>query len=440
MTQAEHRPLQKKRCAIYTRKSSEEGLEQDFNSLDAQREACEAYIVSQKSEGWILSDRFYDDGGFSGGTLDRPALKRLRADIEAGLVDVVVVYKIDRLTRAIHDFGKLVEVFEKHNVTFVSVTQSFNTTTSMGRLMMNVLLSFAQFEREVTGERIRDKIAASKRKGMWMGGHPPYGYFPKDRKLEVVEYEARNIRKIFHRFVDLGSATLVVREFRKEGLLTRAGKPFSKSFIYRALNNRTYLGQVEHNGQIHDGQHKAIISERIWDEAHLILAESPRKRAANTRAKTPALLKGIVFGPDGAAMSPHHTRKDQKLYRYYVSQTVLKHGAGSCPVGRVPAERVEALVIAQMRERLTANEFIVGTWRQARLMNADISEEYVRNALMGFEAMWDKLFPTEQSRILQLLVERVDVLEDQCDIQFRPGVPELLPSLMREEEDDPALL
>ncbi len=440
MTQADHRLIQKKRCAIYTRKSSEEGLEQDFNSLDAQREACEAYIVSQKSEGWILSDRFYDDGGFSGGNLERPALKRLRADIEAGLVDVVVVYKIDRLTRAIHDFGKLVEVFEKHHVTFVSVTQSFNTTTSMGRLMMNVLLSFAQFEREVTGECIRDKIAASKRKGMWMGGIPPYGYLPKDRKLEIVEFEARTIRKIFHRFVDLGSATLVVRELNQEGLRTRTGKPFSKSFLYRVLNSRTYLGQVEHNGQINSGQHKPIISQRVWDEAHLILSESPRKRAANTRAKTPALLKGIVFGPDGASMSPHHTRKQQRLYRYYVSQTVLKHGAGSCPVGRVPAERVEALVIAQVRKRLLANDFIIGTWRQARLMNADISEESVRSALADFEAMWDKLFPSEQARILSLLVERVDVFEDQCSIRFRPGVPDLLPPLVPDEVDDLALL
>lgn len=310
----------------------------------------------------------------------------------------------------------------------------------MGRLMMNVLLSFAQFEREVTGERIRDKIAASKRKGMWMGGIPPYGYFPKDRKLEIVEFEAQTIRKIFHRFVDLGSATLVVRELNHEGLRTRTGKPFSKSFLYRVLNNRTYLGQVEHNGQINTGQHKPIISERIWDEAHLILSESPRKRAANTRAKTPALLKGIVFGPDGASMSPHHTRKQQRLYRYYVSQTVLKHGAGSCPVGRVPAERVEALVIEQVRDRLLANDFIVGSWRQARLMNANISEESVRSALAEFEAMWDKLFPSEQARILNLLVERVDVFEDRCSIRFRPGVPDLLPTPLPEDPDAAAFL
>lgn len=275
---------------------------------------------------------------------------------------------------------------------------------------------------------------------MWMGGHPPYGYIPKERKLQIVEDEAQIVRKIFHRFVNLGSATLLVREMEAEGLRTRAGGPFSKSFIYRVLNSRTYLGEVEHKGEIHDGQHKAIISKQVWEEAHVILSESPRKRAAITRAKTPALLKGIIYGPDGAAMSPHHTRKAQKLYRYYVSQTVLKHGAGSCPVGRIPAERIEALVILKMREMLEATDFIVGAWRHAKKQDPAVSEELVRSALRKFTDMWERLFPREQARILQLLVKRVDVFEDRCEIELRQDTHDILWTVDPNDPDAAAFL
>ena len=243
------KPITRKlRCAVYTRKSSEEGLEQEFNSLHAQREACEAYVASQRSEGWALIREPYDDGGFSGGTLERPALKRLLADIEEGLVDVVVVYKIDRLSRSLMDFSKLVEVFDRAGVTFVSVTQSFNTTTSMGRLTLNILLSFAQFEREVTAERIRDKIRASRQKGMFMGGNVPLGYVVKDRKLVVSEAEAAIVRSIFERFVRIGSATVLARELRREGVRTKRGKLVDKGYLYKLLNNRTYLGLAVHKG------------------------------------------------------------------------------------------------------------------------------------------------------------------------------------------------
>ena len=235
---------QRLRCAVYTRKSSEEGLDMEFNSLDAQREACEAYVASQKAEGWLLVPDHYDDGGFSGGTLERPALQRLIADIEAGRVDVVVVYKIDRLSRSLMDFAKLVEVFDRNNVTFVSVTQSFNTTTSMGRLTLNILLSFAQFEREVIGERIRDKFAASRRKGMWMGGWAPLGYDIKDRKLLVNEAEATTVRAVFQRFIRCGSMTKLVAALRSEGMTTKGGKPVDKGYVYRILNNRVYRGEA----------------------------------------------------------------------------------------------------------------------------------------------------------------------------------------------------
>jgi len=341
--------VRKLRCAVYTRKSSEEGLEQEFNSLHAQREACEAYIASQRSEGWVLVRDQYDDGGISGGTLERPGLKRLLQDIEDGLVDVVVVYKIDRLSRSLADFAKLVEVFDRNGVTFVSVTQSFNTTTSMGRLTLNILLSFAQFEREVTAERIRDKVAASRKKGMWMGGVPPFGYRVGNRKLVVDEEAATHVRWIFDRFLEIGSCTELAREVGTRGLRTPRGNRIDKKYIYRMLSNRAYIGEAVHKGDSHPGEHDAIIDRETWDKVHAILQESPRKRAARTRADMPALLKGLLFGPDGAAFSPTHTRKGDRLYRYYVSQTVLKHGAGSCPVGRVPAGEIEAAVIDQLR-------------------------------------------------------------------------------------------
>jgi site-specific DNA recombinase len=411
--------VRKLRCAVYTRKSSEEGLEQEFNSLDAQREACEAYIASQKPEGWLLVPDRYDDGGISGATLDRPALQRLLADIEAQRVDVVVVYKIDRLSRALMDFAKLVEVFDRNNVNFVSITQSFNTTTSMGRLTLNILLSFAQFEREVIGERIRDKFAASRKKGMWMGGFVPLGYDVNDRKLVVNDGEASTVRMIFERFAKIGSATTLVKALRAEGITGKRGKLVDKGYLYKLLHNRVYVGQAVHKGTSYPGEHKAIISQELWDKVHNILCDSPRRRASRTRAQTPALLKGLIFGPTGCAMSPTHTRKGGRLYRYYVSQSVLKRGPGACSVGRVPADEIETAVVDQLRDLLRAPEIVVGTWRAARQSMGDIKETDVREALGRLYPLWEELFLAEQARIVQLLVERVDVSLDGVDIRLR---------------------
>lgn len=402
-------PVLKCRCAVYTRKSTEEGLEQEFNSLDAQREACEAYVVSQRSEGWVLVRDRYDDGGWSGANLERPALKRLLADIEAGLVDIVVVYKIDRLSRSLMDFTKLVEVFDRTNVTFVSITQSFNTTTSMGRLMLNVLLSFAQFEREVIGERIRDKFAASRKKGMWMGGYPPLGYDIKDRKLVVNEAEAEIVRRIFEQFCEIRSATHLARQFVAEGALTKTKRLFDKGMLYRVLHNRVYLGEAVHKGTSYPGMHKALIDKDLWDKVHAILAENPRIRGNRARAQTPALLKGLIFGPAGKAMTPSHTRKKGRLYRYYVSVDVLKRGPEACPVRRVPAGEVEAAVIDQIRTLVRTPEVIVKTWRTLRQDGEAISEQEVLEALQSFDPLWNELFPAEQARIVQILVDRVDV-------------------------------
>ncbi|MCL4711860.1 MAG: recombinase family protein [Pseudorhodoplanes sp.] len=411
--------VRKLRCAVYTRKSSEEGLEQEFNSLDAQREACEAYIASQKPEGWVLVPDRYDDGGISGATLERPALKRLLADIEARRVDVVVVYKIDRLSRALMDFAKLVEVFDRNNVTFVSVTQSFNTTTSMGRLTLNILLSFAQFEREVIGERIRDKFAASRKKGMWMGGFVPLGYDVKDRKLVVNEAEAKRVRMIFERFVKLGSATVLVRALRAEGITGKQGKLVDKGYVYKLLNNRVYIGQAVHKGTAYPGEHLAIVSQGLWDKVHGILADSPHRRGARTRAQTPALLKGLIFGPTGRAMTPTHTRRGGKLYRYYVSTDALKRDADACPVRRIPAAEIESAVIEQVRVLLRSPEVIMRTWRVAKRSLDGLSEADVREGLERLDPLWDELFPAEQVRIVQLLVERVDICTEGADIRLR---------------------
>jgi DNA invertase Pin-like site-specific DNA recombinase len=411
--------VRKLRCAVYTRKSTEEGLDQEFNSLDAQREACEAYVASQRAEGWLLVPDRYDDGGFSGATLERPALQRLTADIEAGRVDIVVVYKIDRLSRSLMDFAKLVEVFDRNNVTFVSVTQAFNTTSSMGRLTLNILLSFAQFEREVIGERIRDKFAASRRKGMWMGGFVPLGYDVRNRKLVVNEGEAGTVRMIFARFAKIGSATVLVRELRSEDVRGKRGKLVDKGYLYKLLNNRVYIGEAVHKGTPYPGEHQPIIDRALWDRVHAVLRESPRKRAANTRAQTPFLLKGLIFGPTGRAMTPAHTRKGCKLYRYYVSTDVLKRDADACVVRRLPAAEIESAVIEQLRDLLRAPEIIVRTWRAARQSVEDLSESDVREALEGLDPLWEELFPAEQARIVQLLVDRIDVGLDGADIRLR---------------------
>ena len=411
----------KLRCAVYTRKSTDEGLEKEFNTLDAQREACEAYVASQRAEGWVLVRDRYDDGGFSGGTLERPALKRLLADIEAGLVDVIVVYKIDRLSRSLMDFAKLVETFEAHRVTFVSVTQSFNTTTSMGRLTLNILLSFAQFEREVIGERIRDKVAASKARGMWMGGKVPLGYDVASRKLVVNEDEAMRVRRVFKLFVETGSGVETVHRLQAEGVTAKSGRPLDKGDVYKILNLRTYIGEVTHKGNVYRGEHEAIVPRDLWDRAHAILQISPRQRAARNRQRAPALLKGLIFGVDGRALSPTHCVKNGRLYRYYVAQRVLKgEAAGNDSiVRRVSAAEIEAAVVDQVRALLRQSEIVVGTWLAVRKEAPDITEGEVRDALHRLDPIWDELFPAEQARIVRVLVEGVVIAPCGADIRMR---------------------
>jgi DNA invertase Pin-like site-specific DNA recombinase len=416
-----NKPARRLRCAIYTRKSSEEGLDMEFNSLDAQRESCEAYVASQRSEGWAAIRERYDDGGFSGGTLERPGLKQLLADIEDGLIDVVVVYKIDRLSRSLMDFSKLVEVFDRNGVTFVSVTQSFNTTTSMGRLTLNILLSFAQFEREVIGERIRDKVAASRKRGIWMGGYVPLGYDVQDRKLLVNYAEAEAVRGVFTRFVELGSATVLARELRGQGFRNKQGTLIDKGYLYRLLNNRVYRGEAVHKGRAWPGEHDAIIDADLWDRAHAILQESPRKRANNSRTQTPALLKGIIFSETGAAMTPTSTKKGAKLYRYYVSMDVIRNrdaGTETAPT-RLAAGMVEEAVVTEVRRMIRAPEIAARAIEAFRRENQAVDEQAIVAALGEFDRLWAALFPAEQARIVHLLVERVTVGEGGIAVDLR---------------------
>src|SRR5271170_7810462 len=354
------------RGAMYTRVSTEQGLEQDFNSLDAQREACEAYIKSQAHEGWRLVRDRYDDGGFSGGSMERPALQKLLIDVQARRIDVIVVYKVDRLTRSLGDFAKLVETFDKHDVSFVSVTQSFNTTTSMGRLTLNILLSFAQFEREVTGERIRDKIAASKKRGMWMGGVVPLGYRVQDRALHIVEEHAAIVRDLFRRYLEggtvVGLQAILYRENVRLPVRTNGkgkstgGGLISRGHLYKILSNPIYVGRLSHKKQVHEGQHAAIVDGPTWDRVQSQLAAHGNRRK-NPRQDSDALLAGKLFDDRGNTMSPSHATKGGKRWRYYVSQALLqgrKTDAGS--TARVSAPDVEKRVIEAIGGRADADD------------------------------------------------------------------------------------
>ena len=403
------------RCAIYTRKSSEEGLEQDFNSLDAQREACEAYVASQKSEGWALLRDHYDDGGFSGGTLERPALQQLLADIEDGRVDVIVVYKIDRLSRSLMDFAKLVEVFDRKGVTFVSVTQAFNTTTSMGRLTLNILLSFAQFEREVTGERIRDKIAASKKKGLWMGGFVPFGYNANERTLAINESEAAIVRSLFDLYLEHGTVPTLEAEAARRGYATRrrdvasgksmGGRPFSRGHLYKILTNPLYIGIIEHKGVHHRGQHPALIDSATWDAVQERLrANTQGGKRIRGNVKESALLAGLLFDEDGHALRSTHTVKRGRRYRYYATQPA----DGDKPPFRLSASEIEPVVLHQIRAFLE---------QPARLVDAlDLSRatpDTLNSVIAAGQSLAETLqVSTGQRDLLVELIDRVTVGED----------------------------
>jgi len=412
------------RCAIYTRKSSEEGLEQDFNSLHAQREACEAYVTSQRHEGWKLLPARYDDGGYSGGSMERPGLQKLLADMQSGLIDVVVVYKVDRLTRSLTDFARIVEAFDARNASFVSVTQSFNTTTSMGRLTLNVLLSFAQFEREVTGERIRDKIAASKKKGMWMGGFVPMGYAANGRSLSIAETEAAVIRRIFERFLALGSVRDLKAELDREGITTRpfvsasnnrswGNRPFSIGHLRSILQNPIYVGEVRHKHERYPAQHPAIIEREQFDRVQALISSRARRHRMRIGAEHINLLSGMLFDQHGQKFTSAHSSKQGIRYRYYV---FVDRSSPSAPCHRIPAGDIERLVLGTIAARLNDAH-----WLHSGIATADANPDTIAETTAAAKDIAGRIADTDSRIVRQQVrevISRIEVSSDTLAIQL----------------------
>jgi site-specific DNA recombinase len=441
---------QSTRCAVYTRKSSEEGLEQSFNSLEAQREACRAFILSQKHEGWAVLTNRYDDGGFSGGSMERPGLKQLLNDIRAGKIDTVVVYKVDRLTRSLTDFSKIIEIFDSHKVSFVSVTQHFNTTTSMGRLTLNVLLSFAQFEREITGERIRDKIAASKKKGMWMGGMVPLGYDCADRRLVINRAEADTVREIFRQYLRLGCVSklkqfLEHKSIRSKTRTSNAGRayggaPYSRGALYHLLNNRVYLGETVHRKESYTGQHQPIVPRELWNKVAAHLRENNQAHRTGKSHSTPSLLSGRLFDSSDVRFTPTHSVKNGKRYRYYTSQAVVQQAGIKPAITRFPAQELEQFVLSQIHLLLKDPCKCTGGIRNrsskdaaaeraknlaAEWITPDISKQHefvrtiVRRVTIGQTAAWIEI---DRSKLhATLLGQKLEAL-----LPSRPDKPDIL--------------
>ena len=412
------------RCAIYTRKSSEEGLEQGFNSLDAQREACEAFILSQQHEGWKLVPTFYDDGGYSGGNIERPALKQLLSDIDQKKVNIVVVYKVDRLTRSLADFAKIVELFDAKGISFVSVTQQFNTTSSMGRLTLNVLLSFAQFEREVTGERIRDKIAASKQKGLWMGGTAPIGYVGHERTLMINETHATLIRYLYEHYLALGSIRALKMDLDAQQILAPlryrgsgkeyGGKPFSRGNLHRILTNPVYLGKMTHFDKVFEGQHPAIINQGLWDEVQAKMVDNKQSFEQRPIAASDSLLTGIIYDSDGQRLSPSHSQKQSKRFRYYISLALVNDSAIAAKQGlRLPAHELEHLVINTIIDWLNDSGGILNVLSP--------EPEQVQPILISAQQLVDELKnnTSQQYYLIRQLVERVTVSAGYVEILLK---------------------
>ncbi|MFC6487682.1 recombinase family protein [Nitratireductor sp. GCM10026969] len=417
------------RCAIYTRKSHEEGLEQEFNSLDAQFAACSAYIASQTGEGWTLVDERYDDGGISGGTLERPALQRLLSDIKVGRIDIVVVYKVDRLTRSLLDFAKLVEAFDSAGTSFVSVTQSFNTTTSMGRLTLNMLLSFAQYEREVTAERIRDKLAASKQRGMWMGGVPPLGYRPSGRSLEIVEEHAELIRLIFRTYLELGSVRAVSNRFEADGIrkpvrYSKAGNPigggpFIRSEIYGVLQNPIYIGRVRHGDASYPGLHPPIVELELWENVQQELREHGGGRRSAPPIRHTSVLSDLLFDDRGERLVAVHANKSKVRYRYYVSRSLHRNPDGRKSGGiRVPAKEIEALVIGRLCGALADPTFLFKTIEMQLPPGA--GPHAVTNSGMDLAARLRNLNGGAVQTLLRDLIARIEVRPSEVRIHLNP--------------------
>jgi site-specific DNA recombinase len=402
-----------KRCAIYTRKSVEDGLDMEFNSLDAQREAAENYIASQKSNGWRLLPDRYDDGGFSGGNTNRPALKRLLADCEAGKIDIIVVYKIDRLSRSICDFAELSNRFDKWNVAFVSVTQEINTHTSAGRMMLNILVTFAQFEREVITERVRDKMAASRRKGKWVGGTVPYGYRVEKRRLYPNEEEAAVVNRIFRRYLEVQSPKLIAMELNKEGVFNHNGRKWDTQSIHRILTNHHYVGEVEYQGAVYKGEHEGVVPRDLWDRCREIMSGDAPKPDRSRNTSDPALLQGVLrCGHCQSMMTPARVNRRGRYYLYYTCQHSSRHPDCGCPVRHLPAAEVEEQVLAQLGKTLTSPEIVAGVSRHTGVPGRELLGRFS-------DGFWQSASPGERQRLVRLLLESVTIMSDCLKLELR---------------------
>jgi site-specific DNA recombinase len=424
-------------CAIYTRKSTEEGLEQEFNSLDAQRESGEAYVASMKTEGWICLSQRYDDGGFTGANIDRPALQQLLADIADKRIDTVVVYKVDRLSRSLMDFARLMELFDKHGVTFVSVTQQFNTTHSMGRLTLNILLSFAQFEREIISERTRDKIAAARKKGKYIGGRPVLGYDlqPSPTRLVVNEREAGQVRKIFEIYLEKRSIPAAVQEVDRRGWTTKqwitkkgkplGGRPFNRNDLYNLLTNVVYMGKVRHQDALYDGEHTAIVDVSLFETVQATLRDNYARGGSQVQNRYGALLKGLLrCAPCGYRMMHTYSARHRKRYRYYVCLQAQKRGWHTCPSKSVPAAEIERFVLDQIRKLELA--------RLQQAIGRDVADEA---SFEAFDEAWEGLSADDKARVLRQLVERVDYdgAQETISVVFRSNGSEATKDQAKEE-------
>lgn len=443
-----------KRCAIYTRKSTDEGLDKEFSSLDAQRELGENKVKSQMHDGWEAIPDRYDDGGISGGTMEREGLQKLLEDIEAGKVDIVIVYKIDRLSRSMLDFLGMMKFFDEHNVSFVSVTQDLNTDTAMGRLVLNVLQSFAQFEREIASERIKDKITLSKEKGLWMGGAIPIGYDTNDGKLKINKSEAEIVRFIFSEFIRTASTTQVVKSLKERGYKTKGRtsrrgnvtppRGFTKQSLYKIMNNKVYIGKIEHKKieKTFEGQHKPIIDMKTWNQVQAILAGNKMQKINFSEGERPYLLKGLLQAPNGRAMTPSTSRRKKMRYRYYVNTQASKTCYADCTVKTVSAPLIEEIVLYQAKRMLTSTEWINRMMRQSTAPESSVTETEVKAALNHFDILWDELYPAEQARIIQLIVSGVVVHPHKLIINLYPAgmasvLREMLPDLTFDPENKP---
>ena len=423
---------QVKRCAIYTRKSVDDGLDQEFNSLDAQREAGEAYIASQKANGWVCLPERYDDGGFSGGNTSRPALQQLMAECRAGNIDVILVYKIDRLSRSICDFAELTKFFDQYSVSFCSVTQDINTSTSSGRMMLNILMTFAQYEREIIGERIRDKFAASKRKGMWMGGAVPLGYRVQDRKLVVVDEEAETVRHIYRRYLDLQSPKRIAIELNAKGLKTKTGRPWNKGNLHHILRNCVYIGKVSHKGETFDGEQQAIVDLDTWETVQRFMDATPTNADLTRKSDYVSALKGLLYcGHCGGMMTmAATTRKNGRRYSYYKCSRDSRRAISSCPVKQVAATTLEDVVFEQISAVFRTPAMA------ARLAGLNGTDAGGMADALG-KPFWAAATSVEKRRLVELLVERIQLHEDRMDMELKAeGIMALKEQIDHENRND----